>query len=323
MTLLQSIDKLIENISVTDRQEKNIKNSLSNIQTHLKNKDNDLHVKDTFETGSYDRDTIIRPLNDIDLFAVLKQDKWEDENGNLPKPQSVLTKIKNYLNDLSDYKGKVTQDRPCVTIKLSDKNFDVLPSFEQSWGGYLIPSHDLQSWTYSNPKQLTTDLDDIHRERTYKVKPTIKAVKYWNKENDKYIPSYHVEEVAISIFRMYSFTNFEQAVRLWFENAEYYLDSSKFKSNDQYNTAINRIKKVKEKLQDAKKKYDEGEETKATEIWKEVFGREFPAVEDEEAKDFGRALSDGKLRIGSNGNLSKTVGMSMAASKGFFGDECN
>ncbi|MEJ0104728.1 MAG: nucleotidyltransferase [Bacteroidota bacterium] len=118
------------------------------------------------------RNTIIRPLNDIDLFAVLSRDAWKDENGNPPNPQSVLTKIKNYLNDQPDYKDKVSQDRPCVTVKLSDKNFDVLPSFEEFGGGYLIPNHDLKSWTYSYPEQLTTNLDNIHRQRNYKIKPT-------------------------------------------------------------------------------------------------------------------------------------------------------
>src|SRR5258706_7306755 len=157
MTLLQCISGLIENISVTDRQEDNIQASLSNLESHLKDKENDLHVSRTFINGSYERDTILRPLDDIDMFAVLNRDKWKDEFGTLPDPQSVLTKIKNFLNDQNDYRDKVKQDRPCVTIELSDKNFDVLHSFEELGGGYLIPNYDLKSWTYSYPEKLTTD----------------------------------------------------------------------------------------------------------------------------------------------------------------------
>lgn len=323
MTLLQSINELIDNISVTDRQEVNIKNSLSNLEGHLKDKDNDLYVDRSFTNGSYDRDTILRPLDDIDIFAVLKRDDWEDEFGNLPSPQSVLTKIKNYLNGLNDYKDKVSQNRPCVTVTLSDKNFDILPSFEQVGGGYLIPNSDLQSWTYSYPEQLTTNLNNVHKLRNYKVKPTVKAVKYWNREKGKMIPSYHIEETAISIFQLYSFNNYEEAIRIWFNNAEFYLASGKFKSYDQYTVSINRIKKVKDELNKAKKHYDDGEEVKARQIWKDIFGKEFPAVdeEEEEAKDFSKALSDGTLRVASTGILSKTAGMTMAASKGAHGDE--
>jgi len=320
MTLLQSIAKLLDNVSVTDRQEDSIKVSLTNIEGHLKDKENGLDVKRTFTNGSYDRDTNIRPLDDIDMFAVLDREKWKDENGNLPSPQSVLTKIKNFLNDLPEYKDKVSQNRPCVTIKLSDKNFDVLPSFEEIGGGYLIPNYDLESWTFTNPDQLTTNLDDVHRLRDYKVKPTIKAVKYWNRENDKLIPSYHVEETSISIFRLNDFTNYEQSIRMWFNNAEYYLQSSKFKSNDDYTTAIKRIKKAKDNLNAAKAKYDEGKEDEAKQLWKDVFGKEFPSVDAEEAKSFAKSLVEGGLRVSSVGILSTSAGMAITASKGFYGD---
>lgn len=317
-TVLQCIQTLIDNITVTDRQEENIKQSLSNIQGYLKDKESGLSVENTFTNGSYQRDTNIRPLDDIDMFAVLKFDDWKYEDGNLPNPQNVLTKFKNYLDGLNDYKGKVKQDRPCVTIELSNKSFDVLPSFEQTTGGYLIPNYDLKSWTYSYPEKLTTDLDSIHKQRNYKVKPTIKAVKYWNRENNKLIPSYHIEEVAINIFQINDFKNYEESIRLWFNNAEYYLQSSKFKSTDDHIAAVNKIKKVKGKLNDAKKKYDEGKEGDAIQIWKDIFGKEFPTVDEEEAKSFSKSLSEGSLKIGTAGALSTTVGNAIGASKGFY-----
>ncbi|MCC7303489.1 MAG: nucleotidyltransferase [Bacteroidia bacterium] len=319
-TLLQCIDGLIENITVTDRQEENIKGSVSNLTACMKDPDNDLHVSEVFTNGSYERDTIIRPLKDIDLFAVLKRDKWADQYGNLPSPQSVLTKIKNYLNGLNDYKGKVTQNRPCVTIELSDKDFDVLPSFEQQGGGYLIPNHNLSSWIFSYPEQLTKNLDDIHKIRNYKVKPTIKAVKYWNREAGMLIPSYHIEEVAINIFQVSSFTNYEESIRLWFNNVEFHLQSNKFKSNDDYTAAINKIKKVKDKLNDAKRLYDEKKEDEAIAIWKAIFKDEFPTIDLEEAKAFGRDLAKGTLKVAASGALSTTVGNSSPSSKGFFGE---
>jgi hypothetical protein len=321
-TLLQSIDVLIDNITVTDRQEENIKQSLLNIEGYLNNKDNKLSVDRTFTNGSYERDTIIRPLNDIDIFAVLKFDDWKDEYGQHPNPQSVLTKIKNYLNGLNDYKDKVVQDRPCVTVKLSDKNFDILPSFEiQGLGsGYYIPNYNLTGWTTSYPEQLTTDLDNTHRQKNYKLKPTIKAIKYWNRENGKIIPSYHIEEVAINIFKMNGFTNYEESIRLWFENAEYNLLSQKLNSNDDYNAVMKKIKRDKDKLKDAKEKYDEGKEGEAKKIWKEVFGKEFPTVDEDEAKNFSKSLSEGSLKYSSTSGLSSTVGTAVAASKGFYGE---
>lgn len=318
-TLLQCIETMISNISVTDRQEENIKSSLKNIEEHLKNKENDLNVDRTFTNGSYERDTIIRPLNDIDLFTVLKKDKWKDQNGNLPNPQSVLTKIKNYLNSLNDYKDKVKQDRPCVTIVLSDKDFDVLPSFETGSGGYNIPNEDLKTWTYSYPEQLTTNLDNVHRLRKYKVKPVIKVVKYWNREHNKYIPSYHIEETAIDIFQVNDFSNYEQAIRIWFNNAESYLQSQKFRSDDEYQTVIKRVKKIKEKLNNAKTELDKGKEGEAIKIWKDIFEKEFPTVDVEEAKNLAKSLVNGSLKIGSAGTISTSIGRDVPKSGGFYG----
>lgn len=321
-TLLQSIKVFVENISVTDRQEDNIKGSVNNLTDHLKDSENGLYVEEVFTTGSYERDTNLRPLDDIDTFAVLKKEDWEDENGMLPNPQSVLTKFKNFLNDLSDYKGKVKQDRPCVTIRLSDKDFDVLPSFPQLGGSYQIPNHSLTGWIDSDPHKLKQDLQSVNQNRDYKVKPVIKAVKSWNRDNDKLIPSFHIEETAINLFLINDFTNLEEGIRLWFNQAEYQLQQSKFNSENDFTSAKNKVKKVKEKLNEAKKLYDDKKENEAIQIWKDIFGKEFPApVDVNEAKNFSKALNEGSLKIGTTGILSMTSGKDVPASKGVYGEE--
>jgi hypothetical protein len=319
-TLLQKIKEMIDNISVTDRQEDTINTATNNLSNHLKKDENDLDIDSTFVNGSYERDTMIRPLDDVDIFAVLNRDEWTDDYRNLPKPQAVLTKIKNKLNSISDYKDKVTQDRPCVTVTLKAINFDVLPSFEESFGGYLIPNYDLESWTYSYPEQLTNNLNDSHRKNDYKLKDVIKAVKYWNRENKKLIPSFQIEETMISYFNINKITNNEEAIRLWFNNAEYYLEKNKFKTNNQYDDAIKKIKSVRDKLNKAKDHIDNKENDEAIQIWKDVFGKEFRLSDVEEAKAFSNQLSEGSLKAASTGAISSTVGRNIPASKGFYGD---
>ncbi len=321
-TLLQCIDQLIENISVTDRQEESIKGSYDNLEDNLFTKENNLHVVRVFQSGSYYRDTIIRPLDDIDLFAVLNTEKYEDEFGNLPTPQSVLTRMKNYLNSVEDYKGKVKQDRPCVTVILSDKNFDVLPCFKNTISDYYsMPNENLTGWTLTSPIAHTTRLDEIHKNRKYKLKSLIKVIKYWNRENNKYIPSYHVEEIAMSIFDYSDFKNYEEGILKWFQNAALSINSSKLRSYDDYETVVKKINKVKTKLEDAHEKYEKDKQGDALLIWKDIFGKEFPTVDVEEAKNFGQALKEGTLKIGSTGMISTTFGRSISPSTGHFGDE--
>lgn len=319
-TLLQKIKEMIDNISVTDKQEDTINTATNNLSSHLTKDENDLDIDSTFVNGSYERDTMIRPLDDVDIFAVLNRDEWTDDYGNLPKPQAVLTKIKNKLNSISDYKDKVTQDRPCVTVTLKAINFDVLPSFEENFGGYLIPNYDLESWTYSYPEQLTNNLNDSHRKNDYKLKDVIKAVKYWNRENKKLIPSFQIEETMISYFNINKVTNYEEAIRLWFNNAEYYLEKNKFKTNNQYDDAIKKIKSVRDKLNKAKEHIDNKENDEAIQIWKDVFGKEFRLSDVEEAKAFSKQLSEGSLKAASTGAISSSLGRNIPASKGFYGD---
>jgi tetratricopeptide (TPR) repeat protein len=309
----------VENICVTDRQENGIKTSLDNMYAYLSDGDNGLAVIRNFTNGSYDRDTIIRPLDDIDIFSVLNREGWEDEYKQLPKPQDVLSKFKKYLNGIAIYEGKVRQDRPCVTIRLSDKNFDIMPSFEQLGGGYLIPNFDLSGWTYTYPEQLYDNLEAVHKQCNYKVKQIIKAVKHWNRGLDKLIPSYHIEEVAINIFILNDFKNYREGIELWFKNAEYYLLSNKFKSNNDYLSAIEHIKKVIKKFDEAGAKYADDKEPEAVQLWKEIFGKEFPTIDPAEAKNFARSISEGTLKVASTGALSNTAGYAIGASKGYHG----
>lgn len=317
--LLQSISEMIEKISVTDRQEDSITTSVNNLHGKLTHDDCDLFVEKTFTNGSWERDTILRPLDDVDIFAVLDLNEWCDDDGNLPNPQTVLTNFKDYLNGIADYKDKVSQSRPCVTILLTKINFDVLPSFKDG-DGYKIPNHDLKSWIYTNPESLSQRLESVDEYCDYELKKIIKAVKYWNRENDKLIPSFIIEEIAINIFESNKFSDLEEGIRFWFANAENSLKLDDFSTETKFNKSKDNIAEVKQKLDEAKNLYDANKESDAIKIWKEVFGKEFPTADVEEAKNFSSALSQGTLRLSTTGMLSATIGKTIASSKGYYGD---
>jgi hypothetical protein len=97
--------------------------------------------------------------------------------------------------------------------------------------------------------------------------------------------------------------------------------SSKFKSNDEYETSLKKAKKVKDKLNEAYKFYSDKNEVEAKKIWKEVFGKEFPTVDEDEAKNISKSLTEGTLKYSSTAGISTSVGSSLSASKGFYGDE--
>ena len=114
--------------------------------------------------------------------------------------------------------------------------------------------------------------------------------------------------------------NFE-GIREWFEKVEFYMKLNKFKSNDEYESSLKKAKKVKNKLKEANEFFTDKNEVEAKKIWKEVFGKEFPTVDEEEAKNISKSLTEGTLKYSSTAGISTAVGSSLSASKGFYGDE--
>lgn len=317
-TLLQCIDEFIDNITVTDKQEENIKASVGALSDYLKHEDSPLSVTSTFTNGSYERDTNIRPLGDIDVFAVMDLKQYQDEFGRIPNPQSVLSKIKNWLEKNDDYKGKISQDRPCITIELSNKTFEIIPSFPQNGSSsYWIPDEDLSNWIITNPESHTNRLNSINSQRKYLVKKVIKAVKKWKRDINLNLPSYHIEEVAIDLFFTNDITNIRDGIEKWFRYAPNMLQSSRFKSVEEYQKAVEKIKKTDKKFNDAQQKRDEDD---AIAIWKDIFGTDFPVTTTEEDKAMSKSLSEGTLKVASTGILG-AKGSSVPPSKGFYGGE--
>lgn len=319
MKLNDAVEKFIENITVTDKQTTVIDGAFNNIESKLKDDKSSLSVKEVFLNGSYVRDTMIRPLDDIDVFAVIDKYDYTDNNER-PNPQSVLTKFKNYLNGLSDYKDKVSQDRPCVTISLGKIHIDVLPALRE-YGILYIPNESLDGWTFTDPKSHTASLDTVNDNSGGKVKDVVKGVKSWKRQKDLKIPSFHIEEVAMDIFPYSMIPNIEEGLRKWFSSAHLYLKKDRFNTPNQYEAAVSAVKKVSALLKEAKEKVDNQKEAEAVKIWHDIFGKDFPTISEDDAKRMSSLLSNGGLKYGATTGFSSITGHAVAASKGFYGEE--
>ena len=81
------------------------------------------------------------------------------------------------------------------------------------------------------------------------------------------------------------------------------------------------IRATKEKINEAKAYTDDGKPAEAIKIWKEIFRTDFPTVDVNEARSFGKAIKDGALKWSASAGLSTAVGSAIAASKGFYGED--
>lgn len=152
-------------------------------------------------SGSYARHTAIQPLNDIDLFLVLRP--TEEYHQGLP-PSALLRKVQDVLEKIYDGKTALVQSRS-VNIEFSGAGiaFDLVPAFSAGSDVYVIPDRETNEWIHTNPevhKRLSTEANDRAGQ---KLKPLLKALKRSNfehRDNDGRKParSFHLEVLTWS-----------------------------------------------------------------------------------------------------------------------------
>ncbi|CAM4526278.1 MULTISPECIES: nucleotidyltransferase domain-containing protein [Myxococcus] len=153
-----------------------------------------LRPTESFISGSYGRNTAIRPLHDIDLFLVLA-----DDGRNPPEPEDALARVQWALRaEFHDKETRLQNRSVNINFTGTEIGFDVVPALYDPWeqGGYLIPDRRAGQWIRSNPRKHQEACDDANDVAKKKLKPWIKAIKRWNFRHDKPVPSFLLEVLA-------------------------------------------------------------------------------------------------------------------------------
>ena len=153
-----------------------------------------LIILEDFLSGSYKRDTKIKPLADIDLFIVL------DSSYFVYGPAAVLRLVASHLSASYPLSPLRVQNRS-VNLALRQFGFDIVPAFYRPGGGFLIPSIKCNSWTSTDPKAHEKALSDANLVYREKLKPLIKMVKCWNRSHAVRLQSFHLEVLALEVLR--------------------------------------------------------------------------------------------------------------------------
>lgn len=192
-TVQRAFEEFLQELELTDAEREDASGQHTRLREALQQR---MAVADNFLSGSYRRHTAIRPLNDIDVFLVLKENEDHDRDST---PDAVLTKIQDTLEEIWPGKTATVQSRS-VNIEFSGTGiaYDVVPAFADGDGVYLIPDRDVGGWIQTNPK--------IHAERSTaanelagkKLKPLLKALKHANCHHDGECRSFHLEVLSWS-----------------------------------------------------------------------------------------------------------------------------
>ncbi|MFP2904315.1 SMODS domain-containing nucleotidyltransferase [Pyxidicoccus sp. 3LFB2] len=206
-SVAEALERFIQSLELTEKQKEEVIRQHTMVREKLRQL---LKSKTDFLSGSYSRNTAIRPLHDIDLFVVLgvaaspppppTLDSLFKQSAQGLTPDAVLKLVRQALKDAWPNKDLARLQHHSVNtgFRESGIDFDVVPAYElPDQEGYLIPERQGGQWIRTNPRlhqQLSTEANERSGK---KLKPLLKAVKRWNGRQDSSpLRSFHLEAMS-------------------------------------------------------------------------------------------------------------------------------
>jgi hypothetical protein len=162
----------------------------------------------SYLSGSYARDTAIRPIDDVDVVFLIDPSGWRVGWSSLPSPEAVLTTFANairYRYPVSSVYGQ----RRSVRLQLSHLDIDVVPAIQASQDGTVIkiPDADANDWILSSPERHKAKATAVNELRGRQFKPLVKLLKFWNSNlpEPARFKSFTIETMAVRIFEEVAF----------------------------------------------------------------------------------------------------------------------
>ena len=216
-TIWQGFDILKRNLEIAAPQGNIISTRQTNVRTNIAA---EMNVLDSFLAGSYRRNTMIAPLNevDVDIIVILDPQYYNgDQNG----PANLLDRVKRALQKCYRETTEISRNGQAVTIKFADFSTDVVPAFNRKGSGYLIPDSILKRWIETDPKRHIDLWAQANKTQDGNLVPLIKMIKGWNKCHREFLRSFHLESLVLSVFSQRRIVDFPVAARDFFQFARF------------------------------------------------------------------------------------------------------
>lgn len=283
-TVVQAFQEFMSTLEITDLQSTTASDRQTTVRGIVKK---ELTVIDDFLTGSYRRNTMIRPLKeaDVDIFVVLHSDYFSKNT-----PRGILDKVKKVLLDHYGQGIDISRNGQAVTIRYSDFHVDVVPGFNRQGGGYLIPNSATQTWIGTDPKSHVAIWSQMNASKNSNFIPVIKALKRWKNTKCDTIRSFHLETLALFIFSPVEMKTWRGSIQYFFNQARTsillnisdpapgfngFVDS--YLTFAQKQALVPSIQTAYDRACSAMAFEDAGKHKDAMDQWRLIFGDYFPA----------------------------------------------
>jgi len=140
--------------------------------------------RETYLSGSYARDTALRPRvsdgtlrrPDVDIIVVANHTQYD-------QPSDVISMLRRAVKQ-SGYE-EIESSRRSICVTLGSVDMDVVPVIANPWqpGGWLIADKSDERWLETNPMGHNDWARAVNKRANGNFKPLVKLVKWWRREN--------------------------------------------------------------------------------------------------------------------------------------------
>lgn len=296
LTVDQSFQKFLTNLNPTGQQLQRIRKTRDSIESALVNDPRiflNTQKQLSFLTGSYSRNTIIRPIDDIDLYVRIHFGKHAEGQG----PISILRLMASAIRKRYPNNTKVNVDAPCIVITFWDYKFEIVPAvgYSDNPDLYSIPAPGSKEWMNCYPNAPDRWISACNHANDSLFIPLIKMLKQWNRNNTVGLKSFHLEllteKVFSSVTDIYSYPqavfDWMYCVRNWVWQNDYpfvpepgkiytYVDEYLYENPFRLRAVKNKLDTGLKRAERAWDFYQKGRYGAAKRIWNGMFGPKFP-----------------------------------------------
>ncbi|WP_292369686.1 CBASS oligonucleotide cyclase [Methanoregula sp. UBA64] len=193
-------EKINEKLSVyNDRDTEIHREHLKDIRKIIED-DNEGSIELKF-AGSVSKHTYIDGLSDVDVLVLVNNSELADKS-----PQEIKIYLKSVLQKRLKHVKEIHTGSLAITVIFSDgTEIQLLPALKRG-EGYRIQEEKRNSWSnVTRPDKFAAKLTETNQNCGQKVIPVIKIAKSINSQlpEDQQLSGYHIESLAIKIFRGY------------------------------------------------------------------------------------------------------------------------
>lgn len=302
MTTSQAFNNFLSNIKVNNSG--TISNRYKEITKKLNKtfRDTDSETDNCLQVGSYGRYTGIKGISDLDMLYIMPASKWNDYKDS---PEKLLRKVKDALVERYPTTS-IKVDRLVVDVFFGDFTFEVQPVFEDKDGNntnYKYPDTKTGTYKITKPHQEQDEMTSFKQKHGEPHRHLCKMVRAWKNTMGVGMGGLLVDTLTHRFLSNQS--EYDDAVPSDYDDLcrdffKYLKDEPK---KDHYQAlGSGQDVKVKHAFQGkAMKAYskavdaiDEEDDKKKHNLWREIFGYQFPKAEVAiaESKSFSAEYTD-------------------------------